>query len=154
MLPAKDLRWPPMKRLRAVVVGDWEQKAASDQGCASSSSLLLFSPIFFLLTIAVENFSKWTKKGGRWYVVATAQLKMTAEGGVNRSSKEEDEQPQEEQERGSIARSRNRHSIEEGPAVVVDIEDASAGRGGGGGSGEEGRLEAAMVASSSGGRGG
>ncbi|RWW46347.1 hypothetical protein BHE74_00047766 [Ensete ventricosum] len=81
-----------------------------------------------------ERWLKWTKKGERWYVVAAVQLKMTAEGGVNRSSKEEDEQPQEEQERGSIARSRNRHSIEEGPAVVVGVEDASVGRGGGGGS--------------------
>ncbi|RWV89336.1 hypothetical protein GW17_00048517 [Ensete ventricosum] len=35
LLPAKDLCRPPMKRLRVVVVGGWEQKVtAGNQGCA------------------------------------------------------------------------------------------------------------------------
>ncbi|RWW46935.1 hypothetical protein BHE74_00047113 [Ensete ventricosum] len=44
-----------------------------------------------------KNSTKWTEKGRRWYVVDVARLKTAAEG-VNRPSKEEDEQP-EEQER-------------------------------------------------------
>ncbi|RZS11067.1 hypothetical protein BHM03_00042359 [Ensete ventricosum] len=45
---------------------------------------------------------KWTEKGRRWYVVDVARLKTAAEG-VNRPSKEEDEQPEEQERiRGSV----------------------------------------------------
>ncbi|RWV79587.1 hypothetical protein GW17_00059252 [Ensete ventricosum] len=72
LLPAKDLHRPPMKRLRAVVVDGWEQKAAaSDQGCAPEGKLM-----------GVEGEDRGCgRRGLRLWVTVASRVKQETEKG-------------------------------------------------------------------------